>query len=415
LGAIAAADFNQDGWPDVAITNSNWNAHSVTVLINRGDGTLGAPVTYQVVSDPTDITAADVNGDAIADIVVGNRSSGHISVLINKGDGTFLPAKNFVAGSILGDRGSIEVADFTGDGKPDIAAIARINGTDYHLVILRGTGTGRFRAPIAFYPGAYPFDLDVGDFNGDGRPDVAVADVQYNGAPSQVNVLMNSGNGAFSLTASYDTGYSAGDVEVGDFDGDGKIDLVVGNPSAISVLLGNGDGTFQPRVVYAAPQGALHTADINNDGKLDLVIGASVAVMFGNGDGSFQTSSQTYSIGSNGALAIADVNQDGWLDVMSGQLQGVVVLLSAGDWPAPAPGSGRTLRRVSNAIVTPEARIYAKQSGAMNVNQFDATPPPEAPRPAAPNGSNRSPSRLVRPQSDGDLTHLDRLELFDIT
>jgi hypothetical protein len=167
---------------------------------------------------------------------------------------------------------------------------------------------------------------------------------------------MNNGNGAFSLTATHDTGHGGGDIVAGDFNGDDVIDLVVANgvgSNTMSILMGNGDGTFQERVVYSAPQnpGGLNQADIDKDGKLDLVMSSYVAsvpgwvaVMFGNGGGSFQTAPQTFFTGAGGALTVADVNQDGWLDTLGNQ-DGVVVLLNAGDWsPAPLPAEKTTLK-----------------------------------------------------------------------
>jgi hypothetical protein len=166
--------------------------------------------------------------------------------------------------------------------------------------------------------GTNPAALAVGDFNRDGKLDVVVTDAGSN----KVTVLLGNGAGSFQSAVSYAVGQNPVGVAVGDFNGDGKLDLAVANnySNSVSVLLGNGNGSFQAAVNYGGVPNAasLTTADLNGDGKLDLVVanslGYDVAVLLGNGNGTFQPAT-TYSTGYEPGLALGDLNGDGKLDL----------------------------------------------------------------------------------------------------
>jgi hypothetical protein len=160
-----------------------------------------------------------------------------------------------------------------------------------------GQGTGTYTAVVSSpYPplfksakyavGAGPVSVVVADFNGDGKPDIATA----NHDSSTVSILINNGDGTFRKHVDYAMGNSPSQLVVGDFNNDGKVDLAVANGySAISILLGNGDGTFGQRIDTSIPgAGSLSAYDLNNDGKLDLVVGPADVSLLGNGDGTFQ-------------------------------------------------------------------------------------------------------------------------------
>ena len=192
---------------------------------------------------------------------------------------------------------ALAVGDFDGDGHPDLA-VANYNSNT--VSVLLGNGDGTFQPQTTYAVGGEPNGVAVGDFNGDGHPDLAVANYNSN----TVSVLLGNGDGTFQPQTTYAVGPGPNDVKVGDFSGDGHLDLAVtdANSNQVSVLLGNGDGTFQPQATY--PVGTLPNAlvvgDFNGDGHLDLAVinsfGSgnlnatldSMSVLFGKGDGTFQ-------------------------------------------------------------------------------------------------------------------------------
>jgi hypothetical protein len=201
-----------------------------------------------------------------------------------------------------------------------------------------GNGDGTFQAPIVTQP---PFDVEsigIGDFNGDGKLDIATA------GNYTVNILLGNGNGTFDYGASYPSGESPGSIAVADFSGNHKLDLAIANSEggSISVLLGNGDGTFQSPVNYPiAFCGSVTTADVNGNGRADLVAAADydfpnvsgIVVFLGNGDGTFQ-SPEYFSGGTAdaGFVVTADFNRDGKVDAAITNPDGndIIVLLNTG-------------------------------------------------------------------------------------
>ena len=179
-------------------------------------------------------------------------------------------------------------------------------------------GTEHFRATWTTTR-AVPTSLTVGDFNGDGKLDLAVAD----SIPNTVSILLGNGDGTFQPRVPYSVDVLAVSVTAGDFNSDGKLDLAVAtqNSNSISILLGNGDGTFGPTVSYAAGSApaSVAAADLNGDGKLDLALtnraDNTVSILLGNGDGTFSPRSD-YATGSNPwSLAAGDFNRDGRMDL----------------------------------------------------------------------------------------------------
>jgi hypothetical protein len=336
--SIAVADLNGDGRPDLVITDycsdNNCVSGGVSVLLGNGNGTFQAAVIYvstQVGFGARSVAIADVNGDGKPDIVVANACGGctnGVGVLLGNGDGTFQPVATY---ETLSGPFSIAVADVNGDGKPDLVVAYFCCWKLSHdgaVGVLLGNGDGTFRPVIQYdSAGRQSFGVAVEDLNGDGKPDLVVV----NQCPSPgcsaghgtAGVLLGNGDGTFQKAVTYAGGNHTFSVTIADVNGDGKPDLlladsgsVTGTGQGVSVLLGNGDGTFQPRAAYD-PGGntPLHVAvaDVNSDGKPDLLVAnngsGTVGVLLGNGDGTFQ-SPQTYDSPGSASVAVADVNGD---------------------------------------------------------------------------------------------------------
>jgi hypothetical protein len=218
---VVVADFNGDGKPDLAgIVNGQ-----VEVLLGNGDGTFQPEKTTSI-NAPVSLVAADFNGDGTADLAVVYQyyPTGGVSILLSNGDGTFRmgPPVTLPSNAV---PSSAAAGDFNGDGRPDLA----VPLSNHTVAILLGEQDGAFHAPILYPVGPEPSIAAVADFNGDGIPDLAVADWQTN----LVSVLVGKGNGAFTVQAlSFGTGAmpppQPGGVQamtVVDFNGDGKPDL----------------------------------------------------------------------------------------------------------------------------------------------------------------------------------------------
>ena len=325
---IAVGDFNADGIPDLAIANlclsdpSCQSASTVSVLLGNGDGSFQVQQTYTVGQDPSYVAVADFNGDGIPDLAVTNTNGNTVSVLLGNGDGTFQQQVSYAAG---GAPTGIVVADFNGDGIADLAItnFIEVSGAGTISVLL-GNGDGTFQALVSYGVGAFPAGIAVADFNGDGIADLAVTN-SGNGTGNTVGVLLGNGDGTFQQQQTYTTGTNPYGIAVGDFNGDGIVDLAVtnSNDDTVGVLLGNGDGTFQPQQTYltgATPVG-IAVADLNGDGTADLAVSnnnanpPTVGVLLGNGNGTFQQQ-QTYTVGSSPiGIAAADFNGDGVPDL----------------------------------------------------------------------------------------------------
>jgi len=347
--SVAIADLNGDGKLDLAVVNGDLG--TVAVLLGNGDGTFQTAVPYSTGGgNPNAVVIADVNGDGKPDMVVANCADGcqsgdegSVSVLLGNGDGTFQAPVSYSAW--VAD--SVAIADVNGDGYPDLV------GADYCLdgscnsggvSVLLNNGDGTFQPAVSYgVPGYIAVSVAVADVNNDGKPDLLVANdcLDFSCESGSVVVLLGNGDGTFQPGTAYTAGVAATSLAVADLNGDGHPDLVVADMGvwpntygAVSVLLGNGDGTFQPAVTYSSGAGGAYSvavADVNGDGKPDIVVadegGKSyktgvVGVLLGKGDGTFQKAVRYSSGGgtpdwySTSSIAIGDVNGDGRPDLV---------------------------------------------------------------------------------------------------
>jgi len=313
--SVAVGDFNGDGKPDLAVANAGSN--TISVLIGKGDGTFQAPVSYAVGTNPVGVFAGVFTSSGHQDLVVSNSGaftsggSSSISFLKGNGNGTFQTATSFSSGG--SNPLGMAMGDFNGDGKLDIAvANSNISGAGAaNVAVLLGNGNGTFQAPVTYTAATQPFLIVAQDLNKDGKPDLVMTDMDK--SDSNVWVLINKadGTGAFKPAVAVPAGGRTQGIAVGDFNKDGDVDLAVtaGGSGGFSIILGNGDGTFQaPRTFSISRPQDLVAMDLNQDGNLDLAIvqdlrnsassnvNGDVAILLGNGNGTFQNTAGTYSL-----------------------------------------------------------------------------------------------------------------------
>jgi hypothetical protein len=328
--AMVTADVNNDGKADLIVMDK-YGGIGGYVLLGKGNGQFTAPYYWSYSGGSytaTAVAVADTNGDGKLDIVTGNdpgdggtygqRAS--ISVFLGNGDGTFSGSQPFEWGFGVSRPESITVSDVNGDGRPDVILAGYGGGVD---VAIQGSS--------AHYPWIVqsialndvglnvtgsPYYIAVGDVNGDTKPDIVMA------GGTHVDVLLNTGSGAFGAAQPYDAAGAVLSVAVGDVNGDGHLDIVTANGDwsnysrSVSVLQGHGDGTFGTAHVYpvGGNPNSIALGDFNNDGKLDIVTtGTEVDVLLNNGDGTFGASQAVGSAGRS--VVVADFNNDGFPDL----------------------------------------------------------------------------------------------------
>ena len=333
-------DFNGDGIPDQAI--ANYGSSSITILLGNGDGTFtqatGSPIT--VGSGPSSIAVGDFANNGKLDLAVTNFGTSTVTILLGAGDGTFTQATGspYTVGT---NPTSVAVGDFNRDGNLDLAVA---NYSSSNISVLTGNGSGGFTvqsSPPA--TGAGPITVVAGDCNGDGKSDL----VTLNTNGQSVTLLLGNGNATFQTASVIGTpangnywsnweGGFAPCLVVGDFNGDGYLDVAVADPafafgisgnSALDMLMNNGaadPGTFTEQSLTPNARfnnnnfTGIATGDFNGDGNLDLLISDQyygfVYVLFGTGSGGFYDSGEDYYVSNDnnfGNFAVADFNGDG--------------------------------------------------------------------------------------------------------
>jgi hypothetical protein len=316
---VATGDLNGDGKPDVVVVNSGTAANSISILLATGGGGFTAPVNITVGPSPADVAIGDVNGDGRPDLVVTNQGNDTISVLLNVGGGAFAAPTTLVdfAGSF---PEGVAIADVNHDGANDIIVT---NSGGNSVTLYLGAGFGTFAPPVKISTSAPP-----------------------------------------STTA----GGSPSGVAVADYNNDGNLDLATSNnDGSATILLGNGDGTFKPAVnINLTPSAtstcgdpdAIVSADLNTDAKQDIAIactGGTVSILLGNGDGTFQTPVSYSTIsGTAGsgpeAIAVGDFDGKNGLDVVIADTSNAaVILLNNGNGTFAPPGTTTTTTACATA------------------------------------------------------------------
>jgi hypothetical protein len=288
--SVDVGDVNGDGRVDIIV--ANYTSNDVSVFLGNGNGTYQTPLTFSVSSNPTSVIVDDFNNDCKLDIATSSFSSNNICVLLNTGlDGantvSFGPQILSAAGNGIKALAQI---DFDGDTNLDLFAV---NSKSNNISLLIGKGDGSFGPEQTFAVGTNPVALAVGDINSDGRPDVVVA----NQGSNNFSVLISSKlpGCVFDRQAIYDLGSSPSSIALDDFNNDGILDVVATNKgdNNVSLLLGNGDGTFkcQTTLSVGTAPGSVASGDLNGDGNRDIVTANcgsnNISILLGNGNGSF--------------------------------------------------------------------------------------------------------------------------------
>jgi hypothetical protein len=333
--AITAADFNNDGLPDIAFTETSPDGTTaqLCVLHNEGGGHFQVGVSFVVDPYPVAIQTIDF-GSGIVDLAVADGATGNVAIFVGDGRGGFSQGPVFAAGNTPTGM----VAGRFGDGHVDLivaGAVDSSTGQGQGLAVFQADGPDAFQ-PEGTIPAGDPSAIVADDFSGDGMLDLAVAD----STSEQVSILLNKGDGTFQAPRSYPVGSTPLALVAGYF-GSGHLDLAVANSNSndVSVLLGNGDGTFEPQRRFGAGlfPASLVTADLNGDGRFDLTTGNQgsndISILLGRGDGTFQDT-LTNPVGNGPVDSItADLNRDGHTDIVTSNYYSndISVLVGHGD------------------------------------------------------------------------------------
>jgi len=325
---VVSADFNRDGITDLATVNAgnSQDGNTVSVFFGQTGARFSQQLALKVGTDPLSLATADFNNDGLPDIVAANFGKypddpGSISLVLNKGSGSFQPAVNFPAGDF---PDFVAAADFNGDGNEDV--VVSDFGTNVGVAgisVLFGDGKGGFSAPVKVGPDIdFALQVLTGDFDGDGNADIAYS---ISGSNDSVSVLLGDGKGSFAPAKTVTSSFFVFTFTVGDFNHDNLADFAVEEGGVIEILLGEGNGSYQSAGFFDEGEAALFSAvqslavgDFNKDGFLDLVapdvFSDNVSVLLGNGDGTFQPG-PLFAGAPGGRAVVADFNKDGRPDV----------------------------------------------------------------------------------------------------
>lgn len=282
--SVTTADFNQDGLTDLITTNIGNN--TLSVLFGNGDGTFKDPLSIPVCREPRAVSLNDFNRDGRVDLAVACSGSDQIAIFFGLENGAFGGGERY---AVRRTPVSIASADFNGDQKPDLAVALRND----KIKVLLGNGDGSFMDGAQYEHGDTPTSIAAADLNGDGKADLAVS----NGGPmsSAVSIWLGNGDGTFRRSADYRTGKRPLGVFLADFNNDRALDLLVinGEMDTFTTFLGNGNGTFQKGKDSGADAGPNYglAHDFNGDRLADVAIvniqSNDLSILYGRGDGTF--------------------------------------------------------------------------------------------------------------------------------
>jgi len=335
--ALVTTDVNSDGYPDlVAFDELSGSVGAVAVLLGNGDGTLQvAQTSYQGFLPGTHPAVADFNRDGKPDIALTQQGARRVSVLLNNTLPTQYPGgRSFAAAhSLINGYGnfadSVAVGDFNKDGRLDIA-VSYLQDNAVRVLLNNGTGASNFNAATLYTVGQQPYWVASADLNGDGYPDLVTANTTLNSKTGTISVLLNNGkagNGTFASAVNYTVGWQPYQVAIGDLNGDGYPDLAVTNngSNTVSILFGSKTGAFtvQPTTLAtcANPYGVAIGNFANNDYPSVAVTcysAAELEVFPNNGNGTFGTPFITATNANPSSLVVGDFNRDGKLDIVVG-------------------------------------------------------------------------------------------------
>ena len=334
--SLVAADFDGDGALDLLFSQGKSASY---IVWGDGKGNLQRGPDVRVVGK-SQFAVADVNGDGLPDLVV--PDNGGVGVLLGNGDGTFRASWHHTT---VGQMEAVVVADLNGDGKLDVAALTTLCDS---LLLMYGNGDGTFTLGPEYLAGLaatnnLSTDLAVLLKPG-GTQGIAVRDfispISY--YETSVNILRLNGNSLKSAKLIRTPDQPFG-MLAGDFNNDGKLDLATSQSTGLAVMLGNGDGTFQPMVVSPGFPGSypINVADLNNDGIPDVLVSGSTtpfgaSLFLGNGDGTFRHFG-TGPVLPTSPVGLADLNGDGILDAVTGPPLTVYLGKGDGTFGSPMP------------------------------------------------------------------------------
>jgi VCBS repeat protein/FG-GAP repeat protein len=338
---LALADFNRDGKVDIAVGNNG--SANLTMLLGDGRGGFseasGSP--FPAGNSPNDIAAGDVNGDHNLDLAIANHDTRYVTVLLGNGRGLFSPAPNSpITVTSKPHPHGIDLGDFNGDHNLDFVVDDWGNN---RITVVFGDGKGSFASPgSSFSVGQMPYQrVRVADVNNDGRDDVVTTNTEGGDA----SVLLGDGKGGFAPASGspVQANLRPFGVAIGDVNADGKRDLAIVNFSgqgtdkskdAITILLGNGDGTFKPASGSPFKSGgspvSVAIGDVNGDGVMDVAVanmtGNSVSVLLGGKDGMRPAPRSPLPVGNDPEfIALGDLNGDGKADIVVAETEGNVI------------------------------------------------------------------------------------------
>jgi hypothetical protein len=420
--SAALGDTNGDGKLDLIVTSTS--PSTVSVLLGKGDGSFTSPVDYPVGDGPVLVALRDLDRDGKLDILVAASVSGTVSVLLGHGDGTFAAKLDYPG--VISVR-SAALGDLDGDGSLDLAMAGPINYSRGWTSVLLGTGPGTFVRRPAYPTQIAPTAIALGDLNGDGRLDVTMVGAQGDSA-GKGTVLLGSAGG-FAAKPNFALEAPPSSIVLGDMDGDGKLDLVVGNHDAatVSVLAGAGDGTFASKADFATGLGPVSVAlaDLDGDGALDVAtVGyqpsgqTTVSVLLGTGEGKLAARTDygvyrnTFSLGPQ-SLAFGELTGDGNLDVavvVDSAIAGSVAILPGrgdGTFADKKPGTseGDPPGSVVLADLNEDGRLDVVTASAHDVVGVGWVA-------AGSGGSYATTGFATRPLAVGDINHDGILDIM---